>query len=107
MDESHPCSGCPEEVANAVIEILYMAILSIRASTWSIKSTDYCGVEADHIHNLPDLLREYKRGKLEYYLDVERSIYLKQSAIIPANHQGIFDRPWKQLEQFLERERGK
>jgi hypothetical protein len=40
--------------------------------------TDLCGVEADHLHNIPSLLEESNEHRHHYYLVAERAGYLAQ-----------------------------
>jgi hypothetical protein len=39
-----------------------------------------CAVEADHLHNLPDLLRRFKPDLLAFYLRTTRETYLAQES---------------------------
>jgi hypothetical protein len=68
--------ACPEEVKEVVLDILHIAVLSIRIAGWN-GDADYCALEADHIHNLPGLLKNYSVEKLRYYLEAERPDYLR------------------------------
>jgi hypothetical protein len=34
--------------------------------------------EADHLHNLPQLLADYHPDRLRYYWDIERPSFIKQ-----------------------------
>ena len=58
---------CPSEIAELVLEILKIGVLRIRAAAWSGDSAR-CAIEADHIHNLPDLLRDYSAQALAVLL---------------------------------------
>jgi hypothetical protein len=48
---------CPTEIAVIILEIVKIGILTIRATGAS--DAKQCFVEADHIHNLPALLKNY------------------------------------------------
>ncbi len=43
-------------------------------------------IEADHIHNLPDLLRRYNYHKIKYYWNSERTIVHLQ--VYTSNRRG-------------------
>ena len=92
--------NCPAEVADAITSILRESILLIRMAG-SGDDADYCAVEANHIHNLPSLLRSYNRSRLERYLDWAQTTYA-------SGFQKRFDRPpavfiseWERLENYL------
>lgn len=70
---------CPLPVAEIVQEILHTGILRIRAAAWS-GDTQRCAIEADHIHNLPALLKDYSDERLRYYWEVERPAFIEQSS---------------------------
>jgi hypothetical protein len=66
---------CPREIAEVIHEILRIGILRIRAADWSSNPKRYM-IEADHLHNLPSLLTDYRPELLDYYLTVEQPCYL-------------------------------
>jgi len=49
---------CPTEIAEILTEILRTGLLRIRALGWS-GNAERCAIEADHLHNVPDLLAHY------------------------------------------------
>src|SRR5690242_16044628 len=57
---------CPPGVAEIVLEILTMGLLRIRMAGWSGEGR-ICASEADHLHNLPELLSAYSPERLSYY----------------------------------------
>ena len=67
---------CPAEVAVPVLQILSVAVLSIRANAWGNGSLKYSEIKSDHIHNLPHLLQSYTLENLSYYLDLEVPCYI-------------------------------
>lgn len=92
--------NCPAEVADAITSILRESILLIRMAG-NGDDADYCAVEANHIHNLPSLLRSYNRSRLERYLTWAQTAYA-------SGFQKRFDRPptmfmseWERLENYL------
>jgi len=68
MEQTKVSDHCPKEVLEAVTQILQQSILWIRMGG-SADDADYCAFEANHIHNLPVLLRHFNRRRLESYLD--------------------------------------
>jgi hypothetical protein len=70
---------CPSEIAVIIHEILRIGILRIRSCGWN-KEPARCAIEADHLHNLPALLSDYRLELLEYYLQVERVSFVNQSS---------------------------
>jgi hypothetical protein len=100
-----PDQACSEEVAAAILEILQTAILSIRFASWRGDSR-YAAIEADHIHNLPDLMRRYHPDRLAYYLNVERPSYIAQLRELPGSNVDVYTPQWAALEQALAIEQG-
>jgi hypothetical protein len=68
--------NCPPEIAEIILELLQTALLRIRSQGWAGNSRR-CAVEADHVHNLPDLLTNFSSEKLHYYWTVERPALLR------------------------------
>jgi hypothetical protein len=66
---------CPPEIAKIVCEILTTGLLRIRA----LRDADRCALEADHLHNLPGLLANYKPELLDYYWQVERVAFIERT----------------------------
>src|SRR5919108_6221424 len=71
--------SCPPETAEVLLQILTVGTLRIRALGWA-GDARRCAVEADHLHNLPALLRDYSDDRLRYYWEVERPAFISQSA---------------------------
>jgi hypothetical protein len=85
---------CPPEIAEILCEILRTGLLRIRAS----RDAHRCAVEADHLHNLPDLLANYKPELLDYYWRVERVSFATRSS--PEDVQA-FEPLWKALAKHV------
>jgi hypothetical protein len=85
---------CPSPIAEILIEMLRIALLRIRASGDAVMSA----VEADHVHNLPDLLREYSPEKLDFYWSVERPCFLDKAG---DDAQPSFDESWCRLAPYV------
>src|SRR2546425_1709073 len=85
---------CPPEIAEIVCEILRTGLLRIRA----LGDVNRCALEADHLHNLPGLLANYKPELLDYYWRVERVGFVERS-----NPEDVecFEPLWKALSQHL------
>ena len=85
---------CPPEIAEIVCEILRTGLLRIRA----LGDADRCTLEADHLHNLPGLLVNYKPELLDYYWQVERVGFVACST--PEDVQG-FEPLWRVLAKYV------
>lgn len=70
-------NATPSEVATAVSELLRVGLLRVRRAA-SAGDATLCGIEADHLHNLPTLLHNYSSELLDFYLTVERDAFLQQ-----------------------------
>jgi len=89
--------SCPPEIAAILLDIIDLGIMKIRAFGWANES-QRCSEEADHIHNLPDLLKDYSSEKMAYYWEVERDCYKAHATL--EDIQG-FEPLWKQLAAAL------
>jgi hypothetical protein len=67
--------NCPSAIAEVLLEILHCGILRARAAGWA-GDADRAAIEADHVHNLPDQLRNYSPEQLRYYWDAERPSFM-------------------------------
>ena len=90
--------GYPAEVREALAQILEIACLSIRAAARK-GDAKYCAIEADHIHNLPSLLRTFDAAKLQYYLSVTRPSYVEALGQLPGTTVEPYQAHWRQLER--------
>jgi hypothetical protein len=70
---------CPPEIEQTLLEILRIGILRIRGAAWA-GDISRCAIEADHIHNLPQLLENYAPDLLKYYWETERTAFIDQSS---------------------------
>jgi hypothetical protein len=71
-------TNCPPDIADILLEILETGLLRIRIMGWNAQA-DGCAREADHLHNLPRLLADYRPQVLLYYWDVERAGYIEEA----------------------------
>jgi hypothetical protein len=88
---------CPPEIAKIVSEILTTGLLHIRALGWEGAPAKRCAVEADHVHNLPNLLSDFKQEQLDYYWKAERPSFIEQSTVEQIKG---FERSWNALAPF-------
>lgn len=90
---------CPTPIAELMLEIIQVGILNARSAGWSANA-ERAAAEADHFHNLPDLLIEYLPNKLEYYWRVERPSYIRHCALLgfPTT---LFEAIWKRLSDVM------
>jgi hypothetical protein len=95
---------CPPELAKIVLEIVKRGILFARLAGWE-GDANRAAIEADHVHNLPDLLESYTPEKLSYYREVEIPSYLQQGQAAGIE-TGWFEGLWEKLRVFVERQTG-
>jgi hypothetical protein len=74
---------CPPEIAEIVCEILRTGLLRIRV----LRDADRAALEADHLHNLPSLLVNYRPELLDHYWRVERPCFVERCT--PEDVQGF------------------
>jgi hypothetical protein len=91
---------CPPEVAAIIGSILSTGLLRIRAQAWN-QNAERCAVEADHLHNLPALLTDFRPELLEYYWRVERVAFTQQST---PEEFTEFEPLWNALAEFIAKE---
>ncbi len=72
-------------------------MLAIRTLGWDGRA-DRCALEADHLHNLPRLLEDYRPELLLYYWDVERPAYIERATMEPL---ASFEPLWRRLESHI------
>jgi hypothetical protein len=87
---------CPLEIAEIVHEILRIGILRIRAAAWNGDAAR-SAIEADHLHNLPALLADYRPELLDFYVTIER---LGFSEHFSPEELAEFDPLWEVLAKF-------
>lgn len=90
--------SCPPGVAEIVLKVLETGLLRLRTLAWA-GQPDLCAVEADHLHNLPDLLSDFSGEKLAYYWGVERTAYM---ARLPESDLVIWEPLWQALRPHAE-----
>ena len=65
---------CPDELITCFSSILKQGILNIRLHAEE-RDSQACFIEANHIHNIPELIRDFSFDLFEYYLTVETKQY--------------------------------
>jgi hypothetical protein len=92
--------GYPAEVRQALAQILEIACLAIRVAARN-GDAQYCAIEANHVHNLPSLLRTFEPRKLKYYLDVTRAQYVEALGQFPGATADPYKALWARLERYV------
>jgi len=87
---------CPNNIADVILRILQTGVVEARSAGWS-KDADLGAAQADHIHNLPDLLRRYSPRKLKYYWNRERPLFISRMGGQPL----VFEELWAELEPLV------
>jgi hypothetical protein len=86
---------CPVAIAEIIGRILTTGLLRIRNSDGTVNSN----LEADHLHNLPRLLVDFKPELHDYYWNVERVCYIERRG--PEEHGDPFEPLWNELAKHV------
>lgn len=89
---------CPPEVCKPILEILRTGLARIRTFGHTGDS-QRCFVESDHLHNLPGILISYSIGAINYYITVEKKIFLGNSA---GTSTSDFENSWCEIQKYLD-----
>ena len=89
---------CPSDIADVVLRVLQIGLLEARSAGWA-GDAERGTAQADHLHNLPDLLRRYSPRKLYYYWDKERPSFISRMGGQPL----AFEEIWAELEPLVSR----
>jgi hypothetical protein len=92
--------NCPSEVSEIILEIIGTGVLKIRKAGWS-GDPSQCAMEADHIHNLPALLKSYSQDLLRFYWEVEKPSYQMRLATSQGTKTG-FEPLWEKLARQMD-----
>lgn len=82
-----------EQTRRTLLEILELGLSNIRSHAWAGDCAQAAN-EADHIHNIPGVLRRDSVGGLHYYLTVEKELYLRKTS---GASPSPFDDLWSRL----------
>jgi hypothetical protein len=85
-----------EELKRVLLNLLRIGLLRIRAFGWD-GLAEHCALEADHLHNLPDIMIDTKIELLPYYYNTERPSFMRK-----AKNPEQFEPDWKRLGEILE-----
>jgi hypothetical protein len=88
-----------DDIKRVLLDILRVGLLRIRAFANSGLS-DACSLEADHLHNLPMLVRSLRRDELLFYYNVERPAFLDRTEANTDDFRPL----WSELETQLQAE---
>ncbi|WP_027709899.1 hypothetical protein [Zooshikella ganghwensis] len=83
-----------------LLNILEDGITFIRHYSAQGKSTQV-NIEADHLHNIPSLINNLSRERLEYYLNIEVKSYRDK---VNGKPRAKLENEWSNLRQILEEE---
>ncbi|MBV9849971.1 MAG: hypothetical protein JO250_09900 [Armatimonadetes bacterium] len=86
-------------MADILLEILYTGAIGARMAGWAGDGKK-AAIEADHIHNIPHLIKDYSLHRLKWYWEAERESYVKQLGGQPK----AFEALWEQLEPLVKKE---
>jgi hypothetical protein len=95
-----------QEIRSAINDILARGLTSIRYNG-AMGRARYCGIEADHLHNLPQILFNLREPLVDYYYRIERPIYLreyrKNQAEMGKDYlvENFYAAEWKVIEAYL------
>lgn len=92
--------NCPDTLADILLQILQSGVVSARAAGWS-SHLELATLEADHVHNLPRIVREYDPESLAYYWRRERPSYIDRYTRLMGNEPTEFTAYWEQLERLM------
>ncbi len=84
-----------QEIQKILLDILRTGLLRIRSFGWEGRA-DECALEADHLHNLPNLVSDTTLDLVLYYYRVERPSFA-QKTLRPQE----FEPYWEQLGSLL------
>ena len=89
-----------DDIADILLQIMQAGIVMARSAGWD-KNVERATMEADHVHNLPDVLRRYDPEKLVYYWDKERISYRDQFMALMGRGPEVFTDLWTALEPLM------
>jgi hypothetical protein len=85
-----------DEIKGVLLDILRMGLLRIR-SFGNSGDAQACSLEADHLHNVPELIRLYRPELLRFYYTVERPAFMSSAARGPAQFAPL----WEKLDELI------
>jgi hypothetical protein len=91
--------NCPSELTEVLMKLLMTGHLLIRMHGLSGRA-DLCAIEADHLHNLPDLVWDYSGARLYYYWAMERPSFAGRARADELRDS--WEPLWEQLRPYAE-----
>src|SRR5258707_1233545 len=80
-----------EEIKEVLLKILTEGLVRIRAHGFAGEA-EACAREADHLHNLPQLVQSMRPELLLYYYNTERRCYLQCALADAEAFQPLWDK---------------
>lgn len=82
----------------AYLDLLHRGLIFVRNFAYG-GQTDLCHIEADHLHNIPTLLRETNEHGHVFYIMQERGLYLERLRMLGATEHLelvtiFYSEPW-------------
>jgi hypothetical protein len=90
-----------KHTTDILLSILEIGLLRIRALGAAGRSEE-CQKEADHLHNIPSLVRSFDWDRLLYYCDSERTAFLATTSCSTEQ----FGAAWEELMHAIPGDRG-
>ena len=87
---------CPPEIASILLRILTIGILRIRSDP---SDSARCLSISDHLHNLPDLIDDFRPSSLAYYWNVERLCFVDKAV---EEDRAAFESLWVELAPHID-----
>jgi len=86
-----------DDIKGVLLDILSMGLLRIRAFG-SLGDAEACSLEADHLHNLPELIRSFRGELMHFYFTVERPGFVSSGPRGAEQFAPLWDRLSKLIE---------
>ena len=86
-----------DDIQGVLLDLLKLGLLRIRA-LGSAGDAESCGVEADHIHNLPMLIRSFSWERLLYYYNIERTGFASRTTCNLDEFRSLWDKLDKMIQ---------
>lgn len=88
---------CPPDIADVVAELLYRGVIRTRAFAHP-GYEKRCFLEADHVHNLPHIINDFRVERLQHYWNIERPLFMRS---VPASETQDLAPLWDQLSDLM------
>lgn len=85
-----------DEIKHILLDILRAGLLRIRAFGNS-GCAEACSLEADHIHNIPHLIKSLSLDELAYYYDIERTAFQSATTFDVTEFKPL----WERLDKLI------